>query len=68
MLKYHTARGKEEKNNIENNIKYNKEQKDPKNIKFKITKQIYIDTMNNSERIENNKYLLGMNHTRKYQS
>ena len=63
LLKYHTSRGKEEINNIENNIKYNKEQKDPKNIKIKITKQIYIDTMNNNEGRENNKYLLGMNHT-----
>ena len=63
MLKYHTSRGKEEINNIENNIKYNKEQKYPKNIKIKFTKQIYIDTMNNNEGRENNKYLLGMNHT-----
>jgi hypothetical protein len=63
LLKYRTSRGKKEKNNIENNIKYNKEQKDPKNIKIKFTKQIYIDTMNNNEGIENNKYLLGINHT-----
>ena len=63
LLKYHTSRGKEEINNIENNFIDNEEQKYPKNIKIKLTKHIYIDTMNNNEGREKNKYLLGMNHT-----
>ena len=63
LLKYHTARRKKETNSIENNFIDNEEQKYPKNIKIKLTKHIYIDTMNNNEGREKNKFRLGMNHT-----
>ena len=52
---------KKETNSIEKNFIDNEEQKDPKNIKIKLTKHIYIDTMNNNEGREKNKYHLGMN-------